>query len=420
MKKKHLDTTNRIKNIAIKSLKRSIQSVLVFLIIGICYLNFSMYYAPKFRKSNDDSYNLDVYHQLIFLKKELRDDAGVRMQKLFPEGFMFINSLYGLAWVNLIQDIDKDSALFNEGINEINWSIQQINSTYAKQIFDKDLPLEYGAFYKGWSNYVLGSKLKILSEPERDSSEINLFKSNCNQIIEVTNHSDSPYIESYRKLTWPADITVAMASVSIHDQIFEPQFQKEIKKWVSKVKQNLDPKTNLIPHAVHSITGQTIESARGSSQSLMLNFLIDIDQEFAKKQFEIYKTLFLDSRFGLPGIREYPKGTKNYSDIDSGPVLLGIGGSASIVGQRTMGKFKNWNTYQGLRNSIEGFGSAYTYNSTKMYIFGQLPMADAFIAWSNSLERNQNQVQPESNWRLYFQLLSCIIIIIFGFLIKKL
>ena len=40
--------------------------------------------------------------------------------------------------------------------------------------------------------------------------------------------------------------------------------------------------------------------------------------------------------------------------------------------------------YAGLRNSIEGFGCAITLGGKKRYIFGQLPMADVFIAWSHS------------------------------------
>ncbi len=341
------------------------------------------------------------------------------MQNIFPEGFVFINSLYGLTWVNLIQDLDKNSAIFKEGMTEINWAVLQVDSPLAKQIFSKELPLKYGAFYQGWSNLLLANKLKIQAETDRDPYEVQLLVQNCNQIVVALSNSATPFLESYSQNSWPADMMVAMASVSTHDKIFEAKYQESINAWITKVKQQLDPKTQLIPHSVNSSTGQTIEGARGSSQSLILNFLIDIDEAFAKKQFEIYKTQFQDSRFGLPGIREYPKGTMGGGDIDSGPVIFGIGGAASIVGQRTMGKFKNWNTYQGLRNSIEGFGAAYTTNSKKKYIFGQLPMADAFIAWSNSIEHTENQVKPTSNWRIYFHLLSFVLIVVFGFIVLK-
>ena len=400
-------------------LKILFKSILFILIIAVFYLNIGLYHKPEFKEIDGEAYNLDVYHQLLFLKETLRNGAGGEMQKLFPEGFIFINTLYGLTWCNLIQNLDKTSEIYTEGIVEITWSIKEIHSPDATIIFTENLPLEYGAFYKGWTNYLLGSKLKIQSIVERDSLEMALFKHNCEQISTALEQSQSPYLESYRGQVWPADVTTAIASISMHDEMFTPLYEKNIKDWVKKVKERLDTKTGLISHAAYPKSGATLENARGSSQSLILNFLKDIDEEFATEQFKIYKKLFLDSRFGLPGIKEYPKGTSGGGDVDSGPVILSIGGAASIVGQRTMGRYENWKIYEGLRNSIETFGVGYTSNKKKQYIFGQLPMADAFIAWSNSVEISPNQVEIGSNWRLKFHLLSFVLVFILAFLVRE-
>ncbi len=402
-----------------KVLKLLLKFILLFFIIGILHLNYAMYYKPAFIKKENGYYNKDVYEQLSFLKDEMKNGAGLEMQDLFPEGFIFINSLYGLTWANLIQEVDQQSLLFKEGIHEINWTLEQVNSAQGKEIFNEFLPLEYGVFYRGWTNYLLGKKLSLQTENERDLIEVQTFIKNCKDIEFAIIQSKSPYLESYRDQSWPADNFVAMASIALHDKLSIPKYQAFISNWIEKVKQYLDPTTQLIPHAVYSDTGKTLETARGSSQSLTLNFLIDIDPTFAKSQFNIYKELFLDSRFGLPGIREYPKSDKGSGDVDSGPVILGIGGSASIVGQRTMGKFENWDSYEGLRNSIEGFGAAYSINEKKKYIFGALPMADAFIAWSNSIECNSSEVKTTSNWRWKFQLLSVFLVIAFGYFIFR-
>ena len=70
--------------------------------------------------------------------------------------------------------------------------------------------------------------------------------------------------------------------------------------------------------------------------------------------------------------------------------------------------------YKGLRNSVQGFGAAYTTNEQKKFIFGQLPMADAFIAWANS---KNCQINQQSNyWQWKFQLLSLLILSILGFI----
>lgn len=70
-----------------------------------------------------------------------------------------------------------------------------------------------------------------------------------------------------------------------------------------------------------------------------------------------------------------------------------------------MQRYGDTTTAQGLRNSIEAFGAPYRSTTGKRYLFGVLPIADAFIAWSNSLEVTQT-MQTSQNWRGRFQLLS--------------
>ena len=167
---------------------------------------------------------------------------------------------------------------------------------------------------------------------------------------------------------------------------------------------------------------KTIEGARGSSQSLILTLLSDIDQELANSHYLKYKELFQDYRFGLPGIREYPKGKSGSGDIDSGPVIFDIGGAASIVGQRAAGKQGDWSLYEGLRNSVELFGFPWTVNQEKRYLFGQFSMADAFIVWSNSMDKNPSEMKERTidNWRLNVQLGSLLFLIFLLFAYYKL
>lgn len=401
------------------TIKIILKGSLLLLIVILGYANFRLYYAPDFRKIDGKYYNEDVYDQLRFLKNKLRHGSGMEMQSIYPEGFIFLNALYGLSWCNVIENLPETSAIFKEGMTEINWALKEIHSREGKSFFPEHLPLEYGAFYKGWSNYFLGKKLAIVPVDQRDSTDIALFKTNCRQISDAMDYYDHPYIESYENLTWPADGMICIASLRIHDQLFEKSYVVKVDNWVSQLTLFLDEETGLIPHSVDSQTGKTTEGARGSSQSLMLNFLNEIDSSFSKKQFELYLGHFYTQRFFLPGIKEYPKAKSGIGDIDSGPVILGVGGAASVVGQRTMGVHRYWSVYQGLRNSIELFGFGYRDSSGKNYLFGQLPMADAFIAWSNSIEYAPDQLTDLSNWRLAFQLCSVLLLGISVYLIRK-
>lgn len=277
--------------------------------VVLFYLNFSLYYKPQFVIKDNQTINQDVYKQLQFLKTSLHKGSGKEMQGLFPEGFVFIHAIYGLSWHELIYNLETESSVYLEGITQIRYALQQINSAYGKHSFNKNLPLEYGAFYRGWGNYLLGKLLEIQTKNKRDVKEQELFLSICNDIAEAIKKSKTPYLESYYGQTWPADNMICIASLHLHDQLFPASYELEIKKWLLKVKERLDI-MGLIPHEVDSKTGYPIQNAKGNSQSLMLNFLFDIDAGFAKQQYEIYDSIFKETRFGLPGIRQYPKKLK--------------------------------------------------------------------------------------------------------------
>jgi hypothetical protein len=196
----------------------------------------------------------------------------------------------------------------------------------------------------------------------------------------------------------------------------DPVYKETIQQWLEKVKQNLDP-LGLIPHGVHAVSGESVHPSRGSSQSLMLTFLSEIDPDFARDQFNIYKERFLDYRFGLPAIREYPLGKSGSGDVDSGPVILDLGAAATIVGFKTMNTFGEPAIGAAIRNGIEAFGLPVTNHTRKKYLFGMLPMADAFITWGHSSESTATTTGERDASFLSFHLYSACIGLALIFLI---
>lgn len=397
-----------------KTLRRILSVSLIMLLIGIFAFNISLLHRPKFKTIDNCRLNQDLIYQLRHLKGKLQHGAAKEMQGIYPEGFVFLNVLYGLSWAEIPADLPAESALYQEAHQEINWALKELASADGKRVFTADLAPPYGIFYQGWTNYLLGKKLALLPLEKRDSSDLRQFQNNCEAILVALANQESPYLESYSRSCWPADMVVAMASVAGSAKIGLASYEAEIANWLDKVKQQVDS-LGLIPHSVEWKSGRVREDARGNSQGLILNFLIEIDEEFAKHQFEIYKATFLDYRLSLPGIREHPKGVEHSGDIDSGPVIWGIGGAASLVGQRTMGIYGESAIAIGIRNSIESFGLGLSINGEKSYLMGKLPIADAFIAWSNSLEANEeNRLSTKKKWRLKIQLVSILLVLICG------
>lgn len=397
-------------------IKRILQIGLLLLALIIVVINAKLYYTPQCL----GGMNQDVLNQLNHLEKELKDhQAAQNMQNIFPEGFVFSNVLYGLAWVDVLENADKQSEVFKKGCAEIRWSIEQINSEQGKSTFDADLSLPYGAFYNGWLTYLQGKYLQLKNPIDLDTTIDNQFKINCLAIQKAIEKTELPYLESYTQAAWPADNILCLASLDVHDKIYPPQYQTTKTTWLNRIKAHLDTEMSLIPHAYNLAENKGLERVLGSSQSLMLCFLPALDSPFAQEQFQKYKTYFVDYKLTLPAIREYPNGKKGAEHIDSGPVIWDVGAVASIVGIKAMLENKDSGLYKPIRNCIEAFGFPYIFNHKKQYLFGQLFVADAFIAWSNAKACSFEE-DKAGWWRWRFHLLSLLLVVPFCWWVFKL
>jgi hypothetical protein len=376
-------------------------------------MTIKVHYSPRIKTVAHDTINLDLLKELHGLRKALNNNADKEMQKIYPEGYVFFNALYGLAWCNFIR---SNPSFFNEGHAELQKAWNNINSDLGRSTFDEHLPLSYGAFYTGWSTYLLGRKLSIEDKSKWNSEEVSLFKEQCERIY--TSIDKTTYPESYRGSAWPGDVIVCVAALALHAKLFQANYSESIKKWIQHVKTNLDP-NGLIPHSVNLITVKQTEPARGSSQSLMLIFLREIDETFANQQFKKYKSLFLDKGLGLTGIREYPKGHHGIGDIDSGTVIFQMGSAATIVGMQTMHLFGEQQVAAEIRNTIEAIGFPFQNDESKVYLFGVLPMADAFIAWGHSAMSLESIAPNFTSFHVYSAIAVLILLFALWFVARR-
>ena len=386
-------------------MKRLLGVILLLPFLYILQLNWRMTYQPTMERTAAGLYNVDLLKQLQFLRVELREKgAGQSMQGIYPEGYVFIHALYALSWAGSVE-YTTDPNLREQALREMRWTIERLESDTARSIFPADMTaLPYGVFYQAWLNYTRAHYLAALPDPEQDSLQLARFETACTQIAQAIEQHHTPFLYSYHYGCWPADNVVALATLSKYDQILPPKFADLRTQWLARMREKADD-YGLIPHEVNLSSGSSLEDARGSSQSLMLAFWPAIDSTFAEDQYRRYREHFVDQRLGLPGIREYPKGQSGLGDVDAGPVIWEIGGAASVVGMGTAAQYQDTNVHTGLRNSIEGFGLATSFGGKKKYLFGQLPMADAFIAWSHARAPVESwEARPSIRWASIFSL----------------
>jgi hypothetical protein len=387
--------------------------ILSVITVPILWINIGLHQEDDNRKEQKE----DVQLQLNFLETELKQhNLGERMQHLFPEGYVFIHALYGLSWCELaLADSSQNKTIKDKAIKEALYAFDQINSEKGRSTFETDLIPENGIFYCAWKNYLLSKILQVDRRFKSHELYETLFKQQSKEIIQALKLGEHPYLESYNGHAWPADMFVAMASVSNYDKLYKPIFQSDIQSWIITVKKKLDPQTHLIPHKVDPETAATIEGARGCSIGLSLRMLGEIDPAFGREQFDLTRTNFITTQFGLPAVREYPKGVFGLGDVDSGPVIFGVGFSATIVMIGTMSMYDHPTLANQQYKTIHAFGFETKNDQEKKYLFGALPVADAFIAWGRATDLHYSSSQPNissKNWRQTFHIISVFVLLI--------
>lgn len=324
-----------------------------------------------------------VARQLTFLRAALDDGAGEDAQALFPEGWYFAHVLYGLARVEsgLRQPPDRR----DEALREARWALQRLESPAGRAPFSPDLTPGYGVFYQGWTNWLRGGVLALQPAQRRDQAEVARFADASTVLADAFDASASPYLAAYPGQAWPVDSTVAVASLRLHDTLLPARFDPTVRRWLDGVRQRLDPRTGLLPHRVDLVSGAPAEVARGTSQSVIQRFLAEIDPAFARAQYLRFRELFVVSPLGLgPAVREYPRGLDGPADVDSGPLLLGVSLSATVVTLGAAQAQGDTALAGALANYGELVGLPLDTPHTKRYAFGVLPVGDAFLAWSKT------------------------------------
>jgi len=324
-----------------------------------------------------------VRRQLTFLRAALDGGAGEEAQRLFPEGYYFLHVLYGLSWVELgMREPVGERA---RALREARWALGRLDSAPGRAPFSSDLAPSYGVFYRGWSNWLRGGVLSLQPAGQRDPAELRRFTDDSAALGAAFDASASPYLTAYPGQAWPVDSTVAMASLRLHDTLLAARFGGTVERWLRGVRQRLDPRTGLIPHRVDPRTGDPVEGARGSSQSVILRFLVDVDPVFAREQYLRFRDRYVVCPLGLgPVVREYPDGMDGPADVDSGPLPLGVSLSATVVTIGAAQVHGDASLAAAMASYGELAGMPVDTSWTKRYAFGLLPVGDAFLAWSKT------------------------------------
>ncbi len=180
-------------------------------------------------------------------------------------------------------------------------------------------------FYYANLNLMIGGYKLVSGDNKYDDIHSTLTK----EIARSFEKSGGVNLNSFSNLSWTADNTVALASLKLYDHINETSYsENSIELWKNWIKENMLDEDGNMYSMMNGITKEPTEGARGSNLAYSIIFINMFDPEFSKKLYGSLEENFYDTLMGIQLTREW-NDEGNSIDVDSGPVISGIGSVAS-------------------------------------------------------------------------------------------
>ena len=400
----------------IKTALRIFLRVFVLIVIAcLLILNVRLHTMQGTAIEPDVPVNAGVQAQLRFIRNAIEHGADADMQRLFPEGRFFMNCLYGLASVEAGLREPPGSEKRRAWLAEARWALRRMDSAENISIFPQRLRPAYGVLYAGWSAVLHAGVIALQSPDTRDVVESDAFRRRCAELAACFESSATPYLQAYERQAWTCDSAPAIFALYACDRMFPPEHGTVIARWTEKVRALRDPKTGLLGHRVSADSGALLDGPRATSMCITLRFLVEATPELGAGLYDAFRRNMMTTRLGLPCVREYPHGVSGSGDVDSGPLIFGISTSASAVTIGAARIIGDREAVAGMVSAAEALAFPITWRGSKRYAAGILPVADAFLAWSNTArpwfaKPPPRQWEPfvSSWWRIPVHLVSAV------------
>ncbi len=238
-----------------------------------------------------------------------------------------------------------------------------------------DLATDRGHAYLGYINLALGM-LRIVAPRNRFTG---LHDRITDALARRIEHAPHGLIETYPNEAYPADVASVIGSIGLHDRGAGSDHHALLTAWAETFRARwIDPRSGMIFQTGDATTGLPRGPARASHTALAVYALSFALPELSLDLFRALQRSQHASFFGFGAIREDAPGHGGSADIDSGPVVLGVGVSAtgfSLAGARIHGDRA---LYTELYRTADLFGVPRKSGDGRRFVSGG-PLGDAIL-----------------------------------------
>ena len=294
-----------------------------------------------------------------WLDTELDDPAAYkkladREARAFPEGTLFPYVFPALTWTNLAK---RDPSLRPEAREHIEALVHLMEPAVVLSAGPPDGDLAKLKDYRsnatmlGQYNLVLGC-WKLVGGDDRFEAK---HRAVSEALAKAMQERGGKPLDSYPALVWPFDTIPVVLSLHLRDSDrYAPLIDAHF-AWVDG--EGTDPATGLPWSRLAHSSLEPVVGPRGCDLSYRIGLLAQLDPERARDLYDRYTKVFWIRRSLATGFAEWPHGASDVADIDSGPVIMGLGTAATGLGfaaTRAVDDGARWNTLERELNLVQG------------------------------------------------------------------
>jgi hypothetical protein len=217
---------------------------------------------------------------------------------------------------------------------------------------DHNLFWSHLALVLGIERYVRCEGKTCADDTEQDRIQARLVRhllarTMASAVFHARSFPDSPM--------WPADQTVTLLAMKLFDATHGTFLHEEpLRGFLANVAARADPSTGLFPSSMSAIDNGSIP--RGCATSWSVLYLAQLDARVAFDQYSRARDSLRQDILGVGGFREWPRGRGGGEDVDSGPIVLGVGVAATGLGLGPARIFHDEASYAVIRRTALLFG----------------------------------------------------------------
>lgn len=327
--------------------------------------------------------SVDTRMELRWIARSIDDFDAEFAQKYFPEGELFTYEFYGLALEN-VAETTRDPEDVATAAREVRAMLPKIDALLTHAPFNvmARAPVRGGICWFAGQNLLRARLLALVGDAT--PAEVKRFQDDSAILARAFAGSASGVLDAYPGMSWPVDSLFGYRSLQIHDRLYGTKLFATFGRFKQTMRRYQDRATGLMPSFVY-LDGRPRDVPRGCAMSWSLAVLPDLDPEYAAEQWAAYRRGFARCAGGLCLFREYRAGLSRGPDSDSGPIVAGLGMSASAFGLAAARASGDMDTAESLRRVGELLGVPAISWWGKRYIGGKIAVFDVLSVWTRTV-----------------------------------